>query len=211
MKTLKLMGEMVLLISMFLACTVQNQVNVLCSPDWFMVSVHPYVLIAKVYVYFHELHLGLGCPPNHVRPHIYEFTYRVTECGIRAEAISENEVMYSSELYYASKGTKSTYMIPVSCITSKQSPWLTSPCPMPWTEDSTVTQNDETDHEVFTLTQCTERPNCDCPPYVLNEEEHAQAPQYQAEAQGAYFVQSPYFVDLCEDWSLRSDDLIGSM
>lgn len=69
-------------------------------------------------------HLGLGCPANHVQPYAYQFTYRVTECGIRAKAISQDMVLYSSEIYYTSKHTSSKYVIPVSCTAPLCSPWL---------------------------------------------------------------------------------------
>ncbi|XP_053436669.1 placenta-specific protein 1 [Nycticebus coucang] len=208
MEVSKLMGVM-FLFAMFPACSGQNPMTVLCSIDWFMVTVHPFMLNNDVYVHFHELHLGLGCPANHVRPHAYQFTYRVTECGIRAKAVPQGMVIYSSEMHYSSKGTSSKYVIPVSCIAPQQSPWLTKPCSLTVPSRSgAAAQNDETCYEVFSLSQSSQRPVCDCPPCVFNEEAQAQAPGHQAEACP---TQSNYFVDAPEDWCLRSDDLIGPM
>ncbi|XP_043427180.1 placenta-specific protein 1 [Prionailurus viverrinus] len=212
MKVLELIGGMVILTSVFSACSAQSPMTVLCSADWFMVTVHPFMLNNDVYVHFHELHLGLGCPANHVQPHMYQFTYRVTECGIRAKAISHNMVLYSTELYYVSKVTSSKQVIPVSCAAPQQSPWLTLPCSAKVASGTgTTTQNGEACGEVFTLSQSNQRPNCDCPPCVFNEEEGAQAPCHQAEAQEGQLMQPSSLVNISEDWSLHSDDLIGSM
>uniref|UniRef100_A0A673V7L6 Placenta enriched 1 n=1 Tax=Suricata suricatta TaxID=37032 RepID=A0A673V7L6_SURSU len=183
MKVLALIGGMVFLASVFSASSALLPMTVLCSADWFMVTVHPYMLNNDVYVHFHELILGLGCPANHVQPHMYQFTYRVTECGIRAKAISPGVVMYSTELYYASNCTSSKYVIPLSCAAPQESPWLT----LPYSENiasqtGTTTQNGEACCEVFTLSQSSQRPDCDCPPWVSNGEEGAQAPHPQAEA-----------------------------
>ncbi|XP_047571748.1 placenta-specific protein 1 [Lutra lutra] len=210
MKALQLIGWMVLLTCVFPACAAQSPMTVLCSIDWFMVTVHPFMLNNDVYVHFHELHLGLGCPANHVQPHAYQFTYRVTECGIRAKAVSLDMVIYSSELRYASKGTSSKYVIPVSCTAPRQSPWLPPPCPVRVANGTVTTaQQGGASYDVFTLSQSSQRPDCDCPPCVFGEEEHVRAPQGQAEAQEGQHPSA--FVDLSEDWSLRSDDLIGSM
>ncbi|XP_026376467.1 placenta-specific protein 1 [Ursus americanus] len=212
MKVFELIGGMFILISLFPACAAQSPMTVLCSIDWFMVTVHPFMLNNDVYVHFHELHLGLGCPANHVQPHAYQFTYRVTECGIRAKAVSLDMVMYSTELHYASKGTSSKYMIPVSCTAPQRSPWLTPPCPLRGaSETGTTTQDGEASYDVFTLSQSSQRPNCDCPPCVFNEEDGAQAPRHQAEALEGQLAQPSSFVDMSEDWCLRSDDLIESM
>ncbi|XP_058391299.1 placenta-specific protein 1 [Diceros bicornis minor] len=176
MKAFEWIGGMVILTSVFSACSGQSPMTVLCSIDWFMVTVHPFLLNNDVYVHYHELHLGQGCPATHVRPHAYQFTYRVTECGIRAKVVSQDTVVYSTELHYTSQGTSSKYVIPVSCTAPQQSPWLTMPCSVKVTsEGGTTVQNSETCYEVFTLSQSSQRPNCDCPPCVFNEVEHAQA------------------------------------
>ncbi|XP_032284187.1 placenta-specific protein 1 [Halichoerus grypus] len=212
MKVFELIGGMVILTSVFLACAAQSPMTVLCSIDWFMVTVHPFMLNNDVYVHFHELHLGLGCPANHVQPHAYQFTYRVTECGIRAKVVSLDMVMYSTELHYASKVTSSKYMIPVSCTAPQQSPWLTPPCSVRVAGGTgTTTQHGGASYDVFTLSQSSQRPDCDCPPCVFGEEECIQAPRHQGEAQEGLLVPPSAFVDISEDWSLRSDDLIESM
>ncbi|KAM9577596.1 placenta-specific protein 1 [Trichechus inunguis] len=212
MKVFKLIGGMVLLTFVFPSRSGQNPVTVLCSIDWFMVTVHPFMLNNDVYVHFSELHLGQGCPANHIQPYAYQFTYRVTECGIRAKVVSQDMVIYSTEIHYASKGTPLKYVIPLSCTAPQNSPWLTTPCPVGLASGSgATTQDDETSYEVFELSQSSQRPICDCPPCVFSEEEGTQSARHQAEAQAARPEQSPYFVDLSEDWCLRSDNLIDSM
>uniref|UniRef100_A0A8C3W8R3 Placenta-specific protein 1 n=1 Tax=Catagonus wagneri TaxID=51154 RepID=A0A8C3W8R3_9CETA len=168
MKVFELMGGLVILTSVFSACSAQNPVTVLCSIDWFMVTVHPFMLNSDVYVHFHELHLGLGCPPNHIQPHAYQFTYRVTECGIRAKAVSQDMVLYSTEVHYTSKGTSSKYVIPVSCAAPQRSPWLTRPCSTKVASEGVTTALDgEPRYDVFTLLHCNRRPTCSCPPCVF--------------------------------------------
>jgi hypothetical protein len=177
-----------------------------------MVTVHPFMLNNDVYVHFYELHLGLGCPVNHVQPHFYQFTYRVTDCGIRVKAISEDIVIYSSEIHYASKGTSPKYVIPVSCAAPKRSPWLSKPYSMKIaSESAAVAQNGETRYEVFSLSQFSRRPNCHCPPCVFNEGPNTQTPCHQEEALEACPVQPSYFAGISEDWCLHSDDLIEPM
>ncbi|XP_008155167.1 placenta-specific protein 1 [Eptesicus fuscus] len=200
MKVFELIGGMVILTSLFFTCFGQIPITVFCSIDWFMVTVHPFMLNSNVYVHFHELHLGQGCPVNHVQSHIYKFTYRVTECGIRAKAISQDMVMYSTEIHCASKSTSYKYTFPVSCTAPQYSPWLTTPyCMKEASEIQTRTQDGETGYEVFALSQSSQRPNCDCPPCVFNEGECSQAPHHEAEAQKGHSVQSFFFVDISED------------
>uniref|UniRef100_A0A671DR53 Placenta enriched 1 n=1 Tax=Rhinolophus ferrumequinum TaxID=59479 RepID=A0A671DR53_RHIFE len=165
-----LIRRVVTFTSVFSACSGQNPMTVLCSIDWFMVKVQPSMLNNDVYVHFHELHLGLGCPANHVQPHMYQFTYLITECGIRAKAVFQDMVIYSTEIHYASKGTSSKHMIPVSCGAPQHSLWLTTPYSMKVaSEIGTTTQDGETCYDVSTLSQSSQSPNCDCPPYDLIE------------------------------------------
>ncbi|XP_012873513.1 PREDICTED: placenta-specific protein 1 [Dipodomys ordii] len=210
MKVFELVGGLIFFAAMFAVCSGQSSMTVLCSMDWFMVTVHPFMLNNDVYVHFYELHLGLGCPPNHVQSHFYQFTYRVTECGIRAKAVSEDIVIYSTEIHYASKGTSSRYVIPVSCAAPRRSPWLTKPYSMRVAkESSAVAQKGKPCCEM--LNSSNQRPVCDCPPYVFNEDRTQNAPQ-QAEAQGARPMPSPQLPAISsEDWCLRSDDLMGPM
>ncbi|XP_008825000.1 placenta-specific protein 1 [Nannospalax galili] len=171
MKMFKLLGGLLFLTCMFSVYPGQNQVSVLCSTDWFMVTVHPFLLNNDVYVHFYEVHLGLGCPANHIHPHFYQFTYRVTECGIRAKAISQDIVIYSSEIHYASKGSSSRYVIPVSCAAHQRSPWLTKPYSVRAANNNmAVTQKDESCYQVFSLPQSNQRSNCSCPPCVFKQE-----------------------------------------
>ncbi|XP_036029996.1 placenta-specific protein 1 [Onychomys torridus] len=171
MKLFSFLGAMVFLTFMVSSYSEQNQVNVLCSTDWFMVTVHPFLLNNDVYVHFYEVHLGLGCPPNHVYPHFYEFIYRVTECGIRIKAISPDVVIYSSEIHYISKGTPSRYVIPVSCAAPRRSPWLTKPYSVNTASSNMgATPKNETGYQVFSLPEPSQASNCSCPPSVFNQQ-----------------------------------------
>ncbi|XP_021044226.1 placenta-specific protein 1 [Mus pahari] len=170
MNLLKFLGGTVLVTFMFSSYSEQNQVNVLCSTDWFMVTVHPFLLNNDVYVHFYEVHLGLGCPPNHVHPHFYQFHYRVTECGIRIKAVSPDVVIYSSEIHYASKGSSARYVIPVSCAAPRRSPWLTKPYSAKAPSNNMgATPKNDTSYHVFTLPEPSQQPNCSCPPYVFTQ------------------------------------------
>ncbi|XP_052603217.1 placenta-specific protein 1 [Peromyscus californicus insignis] len=171
MKLFNFLGAMVFFTFMVSSYSEQNQVNVLCSTDWFMVTVHPFLLNSDVYVHFYEVHLGLGCPPNHVYPHFYEFTYRVTECGIRIKAISPDVVIYSSEIHYISKATPSRYVIPVSCAAPRRSPWLTKPHSVNAANNNmAATPKNDTSYQVFSLPEPSQASNCSCPPSVFNQQ-----------------------------------------
>lgn len=101
--------------------------TVLCSTDWFMVTVHLHVEQRSICT-LPWVTLGPGLPCQPCSAICLRITYRVTECGIRAKAISQDMVLYSSEIYYTSKHTSSKYVIPVSCTAPLCSPWLTTSC-----------------------------------------------------------------------------------
>ncbi|XP_041493266.1 placenta-specific protein 1-like [Microtus oregoni] len=169
MKLFKFLAMMVFF-SMFYSFSEQNQVDVLCSTDWFMVTVHPFLLNNDVYVHFYEVHLGLGCPPNQIHPHFYEFTYRVMECGIRVKAVSPDVVIYSSEIHYASKTSSSRYVIPVSCAAPRRSPWLTKPySTKAGNNNNAATPKNEMSYHVFSLPEPSPQVNCSCPPSVFQQ------------------------------------------
>ncbi|XP_062038991.1 placenta-specific protein 1 [Lepus europaeus] len=202
MHVAQLVAGTVFLTSVFSACSGQNPMTVLCSIDWFMVTVQPFMLNNDVYVHFYELHLGLGCPANHVQPHAYQFTYRVTECGIKAKAISQDMVIYSTEMHYASVGTSSRYAIPVSCIAPQKSPWFTVPASMTVAgEGGATASTDETGHKGFTLAQSDEVTDHACLPCVVTEQERPPAPYHQIEMEEDPPAQSSPFVDISEDVS----------
>ncbi|XP_012999859.1 placenta-specific protein 1 [Cavia porcellus] len=199
MKVVKLVSELLFLTSVFSTCYGEIPVTVLCSMDWFMVTVQPFMWNDDVYVHFYELHLGLGCPVNHVQTHIYQFTYRVTECGIRIKAIFQDVVIYSSEIHYASKDTSSKYVIPVSCAAPRRSPWLTMPhSTQGASQNVTMANSDETPHQVSGLAQANQRAHCDCRFCIFNEQ-HVQDPGQQAEAPEAFPEQLSDFPNISED------------
>ncbi|KAM8752335.1 LOW QUALITY PROTEIN: placenta-specific protein 1 [Rhynchonycteris naso] len=173
MKVFELIGGIFILTTVFLACSGQNPMTILCSVDWSVVTVHPFLLNSDVYVHFHELQLGLGCPVTHVQPYICKFTYQVTECGIRAKV--NNMVMYSTKIRYASKTTSSKYTVPVSCSALQDSQWLTTPYSEKESSKIGTTEYSKTGYEVFTLSQFSQKPNCNCPPCAFNEGGYTQA------------------------------------
>uniref|UniRef100_A0A8C2UIS3 ZP-N domain-containing protein n=1 Tax=Chinchilla lanigera TaxID=34839 RepID=A0A8C2UIS3_CHILA len=199
MKVVKLVSGMLFLACMFPACCGEIPVTVLCSMDWFMVTVQPFMWNDDVYVHFHELHLGLGCPVNYVQTHMYQFTYRVTECGIRVKAVFQDVIIYSSELHYASKDTSSKYVIPLSCAAPRRSPWLTTPSSTQGASQSAaMAHTDETHHQASTLAQPSQRAHCDCR-FCVFAEQHMQAPPNQPEAQDPCPGLLSYFADISED------------
>ncbi|XP_004649002.2 placenta-specific protein 1 [Octodon degus] len=199
MKVVKFVSEMLFLAAMFSACSGEIPVTVMCSMDWFMVTVHPFMWNDDVYVHFHELHLGLGCPVNYVQTHIYQFTYRVTECGIRIKAVFPDVIIYSSELHYASKDTSSKYVIPVSCAAPKRSQWLPIAHSTQGASQGAAEANtDDTQQQLTTLSEPSATAHCDCPFCVFNDQQ-TEAPQNEAEAQDDFPSLSPYFVTISED------------
>ncbi|XP_021485168.1 placenta-specific protein 1-like [Meriones unguiculatus] len=176
MKLSEILGGIVFFTFLFSSYSEQKQVNVLYLTNCFMITVHPFLLNADIYVYFQEVHLGLGCPPNHVHPHFYQFTYRVTECGIRIKAVSPDVVIYSSEIHYASKSSSSRYVIPVSCAAPRRSPWITKPYSeksdsenMAKTQKDAGTQKNGTSCPIFSLPEPSQQSNSSC---CLQAREH---------------------------------------
>ncbi|XP_010612589.1 placenta-specific protein 1 [Fukomys damarensis] len=193
MKAFKLVKELFFLTTMFSVCCGEVPVTVLCSLDWFMVTAHPFMWNDDVYVHFYELHLGLGCPANYVQPHVYQFTYRVTECGIRIKAFSPEIIIFSTELHYASKNTSTKYVIPVSCAAPRSSPWLTMANSRPVASQSAAAAHDgEARSPAASLSQPSQRAHCDCR-FCVFSEEHVQAPRRQPEAQEACPMPSSFF------------------
>ncbi|XP_004587848.2 placenta-specific protein 1 [Ochotona princeps] len=187
----------------FLACVLppssgQNAVTVLCSTDWFMVTVQPYMLNNDVYVHFHEVHLGTGCPANHVETYAYSFTYRVTECGIRVKAVYEDVIVYSSEIHYTSLSTSSRYVIPLTCAAPRHSPWL----PMPAFarsagKDGVAVHHNNTGYKVSTLAHSNCMTDDKCPPCIFSEQQWFQAPHHQLDMEEDQSMQASPFDD---DW-----------
>ncbi|XP_006881943.1 PREDICTED: placenta-specific protein 1 [Elephantulus edwardii] len=209
MNTFKMLGGLVLLLSVIPFGAGQNEVTVTCSRDWFQVTVDPFLLNSDVYVHFSEVHLGNYCPPNRVEPYMYQFTYLVTECGIRAKVVSQDLVIYSTEVYYQ---TSPKYVISVSCAAPQKSPWLPIPKPVRAARATrTTSQTKGASTQVFDSPESSQTPTCDCPPFVFGREEGASAASSEVAMQVALPEQSPYAAYFLTDWDLRSDDLLGPM
>uniref|UniRef100_A0A2K5PAL8 Oocyte secreted protein 2 n=1 Tax=Cebus imitator TaxID=2715852 RepID=A0A2K5PAL8_CEBIM len=65
-----------------------------------MVSVVPLEESRNLYIFADELHLGMGCPANRIHTYVYEFIYLVHDCGIRTRVISEETLLFQTELYF---------------------------------------------------------------------------------------------------------------
>ncbi|XP_040855993.1 placenta-specific protein 1 [Ochotona curzoniae] len=193
----------------FLACVLppasgENAVTVLCSTEWFMVTVHPYMLNNDVYVHFYEVHLGTGCPANHVETYAYSFTYRVTECGIRVKAVYEDIIVYSSEIRYASLSTSSRYVIPLTCAAPRHSPWLPMPAFARSAGKDSGAVHHNTGYKVSTLAQSNSKTDDKCPSCIFSEQQWFQAPPHQLDMGYQSVQASPFgddFKDFCHSSS----------
>ncbi|XP_024430240.2 oocyte-secreted protein 2-like [Desmodus rotundus] len=107
-------------------CTNNMYVKVACSLDWMMVQVVPHTYSGHQYILAEELHLGSGCPATRIETYAYHFVYLVSDCGIRAQVVSENILLLRSELYYNPRDLHChRQTIPLQCSTSRKSVWLT--------------------------------------------------------------------------------------
>ncbi|XP_055455478.1 placenta-specific protein 1-like [Psammomys obesus] len=177
MKLFKILGGIIFFTLLFSSYSEQKQVNVLYLTDCFMITIQHFLLNTDIYVHFQEVHLGLGCPPNHVHLHFYQFTYHVTECGIRIKAVSPYVIIYSSDIHYASKSSLSRYVIPVSGAAPQWSPWLIELYSvkldsenMAKTQKDARTQKNETSYPIFSLPEPSQQSNSSCPSYVFKQE-----------------------------------------
>uniref|UniRef100_G7PQ10 Uncharacterized protein n=2 Tax=Macaca fascicularis TaxID=9541 RepID=G7PQ10_MACFA len=93
--------EVLMLLALLIWTGAENlHVKINCSLDWLMVSVIPLAESRNLYIFADELHLGMGCPANWIHTYVYEFIYLVHDCGIRTRVISEETLLFQTELYF---------------------------------------------------------------------------------------------------------------
>ncbi|XP_012309717.2 oocyte-secreted protein 2 [Aotus nancymaae] len=101
-------------------------VKINCSLDWLMVSVVPLEESRNLYIFADELHLGMGCPANRIHTYVYEFIYLVHDCGIRTRIISEETLLFQTELYFIPRNIhQDPEEVSLECFASRKSVWLT--------------------------------------------------------------------------------------
>ncbi|KAI5931737.1 Oocyte-secreted protein 2 [Manis javanica] len=100
--------------------------NISCSMDWVMVSVGPCAYSSSLYIFADELYLGLGCPVTRIQAYAYDFIYPVHDCGIRTKVVSEDTLLFQTEIYFNPRNTHcDCQKIPLECSASRKSVWLT--------------------------------------------------------------------------------------
>uniref|UniRef100_A0A8C9AMI8 Oocyte secreted protein 2 n=1 Tax=Prolemur simus TaxID=1328070 RepID=A0A8C9AMI8_PROSS len=107
-------------------CAENINVKISCSMDWVMVSVSPYAPNSNLYIFADELRLGTGCPVTRIQTYVYDFIYPVHECGIRTKVISEDTLLFQTEIYFTPRYIRGDHQkIPLECSASRKSVWLT--------------------------------------------------------------------------------------
>ncbi|XP_076970949.1 oocyte-secreted protein 2-like [Tamandua tetradactyla] len=104
---------------------VTGGVQISCSLDWLMVTISPCHHSKNMYLFADEFYLGLGCPVTRIQTYAYDFIYPVYECGIRSKIVSEDTILFQTELYFIPRNMVSdSQKIPLECSTSRKSVWL---------------------------------------------------------------------------------------
>ncbi|XP_007995233.2 oocyte-secreted protein 2 [Chlorocebus sabaeus] len=119
--------EVLMLLALLIWTGAENlHVKINCSLDWLMVSVIPLAESRNLYIFADELHLGMGCPANWIHTYVYEFIYLVHDCGIRTRVISEETLLFQTELYFTPRNIDhNPEEIHLECSASRKSVWLT--------------------------------------------------------------------------------------
>ncbi|KAF3822110.1 hypothetical protein GH733_007484 [Mirounga leonina] len=102
------------------------RVKVRCSMDWVMISVSPCGYSSSLYIFADELYLGSGCPVTRIQTYAYDFIYPVHDCGIRIQVVSEDTLLFQTEMYFNPRNLHCDHQkIPLECSASRKSVWLT--------------------------------------------------------------------------------------
>ncbi|XP_022362324.1 oocyte-secreted protein 2 [Enhydra lutris kenyoni] len=103
-----------------------SAVKVSCSMDWLMISVSPCGYSSNLYIFADELYLGSGCPVTRIQTYAYDFIYPVYDCGIRIKVVSEDTLLFQTEMYFNPRNLHcDPQKIPLECSASRKSVWLT--------------------------------------------------------------------------------------
>ncbi|KAM7087320.1 LOW QUALITY PROTEIN: oocyte-secreted protein 4B [Molossus nigricans] len=85
MKVRMALEALLLLAALMWPCAENMYVKILCSLDWIMIQVVPSTHSGYRYIFHDELHLGMNCPVTRIQTYVYDFVYRVNDCGIRTQ------------------------------------------------------------------------------------------------------------------------------
>ncbi|XP_003122722.5 oocyte-secreted protein 2 [Sus scrofa] len=117
---------LILLAAWIWPCAENVYVKIGCSLDWVMVSVSPYACSSHLYIFADELYLGSSCPATRIQTYAYDFIYPVHACGIRTKVISEDTLLFQTEIYFNPRNMHCDHeKIPLECCASRKSVWLT--------------------------------------------------------------------------------------
>ncbi|XP_023989205.2 oocyte-secreted protein 2 [Physeter macrocephalus] len=117
---------LILLAALIWPCAENINVKISCSMDWLMVSVSPCAYSSNLYIFADELYLGSGCPVTRIQTYAYDFIYPVNDCGIRTKVVSEDTLLFQTEVYFNPRNIHCDHQkIPLECSASRKSVWLT--------------------------------------------------------------------------------------
>ncbi|XP_060015993.1 oocyte-secreted protein 2-like [Lagenorhynchus albirostris] len=117
---------LILLAALIWPCAENINVKISCSMDWLMVSVSPCANSSNLYIFADELYLGSGCPVTRIQTYAYDFIYPVHDCGIRTKVVSEDTLLFQTEVYFNPRNIHCDHQkIPLECSASRKSVWLT--------------------------------------------------------------------------------------
>ncbi|XP_004437830.2 PREDICTED: oocyte-secreted protein 2 [Ceratotherium simum simum] len=115
----------ILLAALIWPCAENVYVKISCSMDWVMVSVSPCAYSSNRYIFADELYLGSGCPVTRIQTYAYDFIYPVHDCGIRTKVVSEDTLLFQTEMYFNPRNIQcDCQKIPLECSASRKSAWL---------------------------------------------------------------------------------------
>ncbi|XP_037695375.1 oocyte-secreted protein 2 [Choloepus didactylus] len=126
MKVSMALKGLIFLAAMIWPCTgIISGVQINCSMDWLMITITPWVHSKNLYLFADEFYLGLGCPVTRIQTYAYDFIYPVNECGIRTKVVSEDTLLFQTELYFIPRNKLcDSQKIPLECSASRKSVWL---------------------------------------------------------------------------------------
>ncbi|XP_059961127.1 oocyte-secreted protein 2-like [Mesoplodon densirostris] len=116
---------LILLAALIWPCAENINVKISCSMDWLMASVSPCAYSSNLYIFADELYLGSGCPVTRIQTYAYDFIYSVHDCGIRTKVVSEDTLLFQTEVYFNPRNIHcDRQKIPLECSASRKSVWL---------------------------------------------------------------------------------------
>nr|XP_045003235.1 oocyte-secreted protein 2-like [Jaculus jaculus] len=123
--------EILILLAVLIWPYAENiNVKITCSLDWVMVSVSSSTdNRSNLYIRADELFLGTGYPVSWMQTYLYHFVYPTYKCGIGKTVISEDTVLFQTEIYFTPRNSHcQSQTILLECSTSQKSAWLIAVC-----------------------------------------------------------------------------------